>query len=292
MSKKSVPENKKKIAFFTMDVESFYDASFLLPLNIERKREYSSEETIKPYVDLLDEFGIKGTFFVLESSLDNAEPYLKYAIEHGHRIGLHGKTHQNVLSMSEDDFREQIKSAKEAIETRLGVPCEGYRAPNFGITDKKFDIIRELGFKYDSSFLDFPLEYGVGKLDLSNAYKLTDCVYKKNDVIEFKMSVLTLANNETIPVSGGGYLRLVPRIFMKNWLRRYIKQHSTFVFYVHPFEISSKKLPKIKEISAIRNMYLRLFTKNHLKRIRSLIKWLQKQGFEFKNMSEVVDSGI
>ncbi len=292
MSRKSVPENKKKIAFFSMDVESFYDASFLLPLNIERKREFSCEETVKSYVDLLDEFGIKGTFFALESSLDEAEPYLKYAIKHGHNIGLHGKTHQNVLSMSEEDFREQIKSAKEAIETRLGVPCEGYRAPNFGITDKKLDIIHELGFKYDSSFLDFPLEFGVGKIDLSNADKITDCVYKKNGVIEFKMSVLTLGNNENIPVSGGGYLRLVPKILMKNWLRRYTRQHSTFVFYVHPFEISSKKLPKIKEISLIRNMYLRLFTKRHLKRIRNLIKWLQKQGFEFKNMGDVANSEI
>jgi len=292
MSQKSSTESKKRIAFFTMDVESFYDVSFLLPLELERKPEFSCEDNIKRYVDLLDEFGIKGTFFTLESSLDFAEPYLRYAIEHGHDIGLHGKTHQNVLSMSDDEFREQIKSAKENIEKRLGVPIVGYRAPNFGITDKKFEILKELGFEYDSSFLDFPLEYGVGKLDLSTAERLTDCIYVKDGLTEFKMSVLTLTNKETIPVSGGGYLRLVPYLLTKYWFARYLKQHGTYVFYVHPFEISDKKLPKVKEISSIRNMYLRFFTKRHLNRIRKLIKTLEKKGYEFKLMSDVSKNGI
>lgn len=291
MSKKSLPANKK-IAFFTMDVESFYDVSFLMPLKLERKEEFSCEDNVTRYVDLLDEFGIKGTFFTLETSLDYTEPFLKYAIEHGHDIGVHGRTHDNVLSMAEDKFRDEIKHAKDALEKRLGVPVEGYRAPNFGITDRKLEIIKELGFKYDSSFLDFPLEYGVGKLDLSDAEKVYDCIHKKDGITEFSVSVLTLANKETIPVSGGGYLRLVPGILMRDWFRRYIKQHDTFVFYVHPFEISEKKLPKIKEISWIRNMYLRYFTKRHLNKIRKLIKYLKKKGFEFRNMSQVASNGI
>ena len=63
-----------KVAFMTMDVESMYDAVCIKRYGIEYNSRYSCEEAINDYLNLLDEFNIKGTFFTLASSLDKAKP--------------------------------------------------------------------------------------------------------------------------------------------------------------------------------------------------------------------------
>jgi peptidoglycan/xylan/chitin deacetylase (PgdA/CDA1 family) len=97
-----------KYAFMTMDVESFYDIECFKGKKVEYKEEYSEEEAMKGYIDLLDKYNIKGTFFTLCSSLKLAKPYLKKAIENGHELALHGYDHESPLSMNEKTFEENM----------------------------------------------------------------------------------------------------------------------------------------------------------------------------------------
>ena len=83
----------KKTAFFTMDVESFRDISCLQKNPRAEYDAFRIEGAICDYLDLLDKYGIKATFFALCSSLEHTGEYLKRAVKEGHEIALHGLCH-------------------------------------------------------------------------------------------------------------------------------------------------------------------------------------------------------
>ena len=101
-----------KYAFMTMDVESFYDIECFKDRNLKYDKNFSFEESLIKYVNLLDKYNIKGTFFTLCSSLDIAKPYLNILKNNGHEIALHGFNHTSPLSMNEREFEESIIKSK------------------------------------------------------------------------------------------------------------------------------------------------------------------------------------
>ena len=274
-----------KTAFMTMDVESFYDTEFLLHREIQRIPEYSQEDSIKDYIQLLEKYNIKGTFFTVATSLTIAGPYLKQAASNGHEIALHGLDHQSPCDMTLNQFKEKTICGKKQIEDQLQVKINGYRAPCFGINDERLKILKEEGFSYDSSHLDFSTVIKSGKIDLSEYHELSDSIYKKDSFFEFALSKTTFFG-KTIPVSGGAYLRLIPWTVVKYLVKKYIKNHNNYIFYVHPFEISRKKNPVIKPLSFGEKIFLNKARKQYLKKIEWIIKYLIKNGFEFQTMKD------
>ena len=274
-----------KVAFMTMDVESMYDAVCIKRYGIEYNSRYSCEEAINDYLNLLDEFNIKGTFFTLASSLDKAKPILNMAIEKGHEIALHGLNHDSPLAMSKNEFIRNISKAKHKLEHELNIKIKGYRAPCFGINDDLVTALKDLGFKYDSSNLNFSLAHDSGAIDLSEYNQKNDLVYKDNEFYEFNPALLKF-KTRYLPISGGGYLRLIPWIFIKPYVKKYIKTHNCYMFYVHPFEIYSNKLPSYKELNLYERLYMTINRKRYLSIIRKLIKLLIKNNYEFMTMNQ------
>ena len=268
-----------KIAFMTIDVESLYDSE-LLKDRLQYDSKYSYECYLKNYIDLLNKYNIKGTLFLLESSINNSREIIKYAIENGHEIALHGKNHTSPFELTDEDFKNNIISAKNNIEHEFNVEIKGYRAPCFGIDNNKLKIIRELGFKYDSSNLDFHLAKKSGKVDLTDFDKDDN-----NNFYEFSLAKVK-AYSGHMPVSGGGYIRLVPWFVMKYYLKKFFRHTDSYVFYVHPFEIGKGKIPNFKDLNWKEKLYLKIGRKTYLKKIEYIIKTLKKKGFEFKAMKD------
>ena len=76
----------------------------------------------------------------------------------------------------------------------LGHEVHGYRALSFGIDDESFDIVRNCGFKYDSSKLKPKKKAKYGILNL-NGYKETfPCIYQEGDFTEFEVSTQKIGN--------------------------------------------------------------------------------------------------
>lgn len=273
-----------KIAFMTIDVESLYDSELLKDrMNYDSK--YSYECYLKDYIDLLNKYNIKATLFVLETSIDRIKDVLKYAIETGHEIALHGKDHTSPLEQSNEDFKKTISEAKSDIEKEFNIEIKGYRAPCFGINEEKLEIIKDLGFVYDSSNLDFHLAKKSGRIDLDTYNKDYMSVASKDGFYEFSLSRVK-AYSGHLPVSGGGYIRLVPWFVMKYYLKKYIKHADSYVFYAHPFELKNGKIPSFKELNWKENLYLRIGRRQYLKKIEFLIKYLKKNNYEFMNMEK------
>ena len=278
-----------KYAFMTMDVESLYDIDFIKKRNIKYDESYSMEESIKDYIKLLDKNNIKGTFFLLLSSLNKVKEYLIPAVKNNHEVALHGLDHKPIINMDLTTFQKNIIDSKKEIESILNTKIIGYRAPYFGINDSNIEILKMNGFRYDSSSLNFHLAINSSKLNLNDYERISNTIYKKNNFYEITPNRVKAYTGHLV-VSGGGYIRLIPWFVIKYYIKKCIKKTDTFMFYVHPYDLNNKKLPKIDNLKFIEKLYLKIGRKSYLKKIDKIIKYLKKKGFEFKSLKQYVEA--
>ena len=81
--------------------------------------------------------------------------------EGGPKRASHGYGHVLVHRQNPEDFKEDISRAREILEEIIGDRVLGYRAPSFSITDWAVEIIKEVGYEYDSSL--FPASLSLNK---------------------------------------------------------------------------------------------------------------------------------
>lgn len=275
----------KRYAVFTMDVEAFSDAECLK--NKTYKCIDEMFDGLDNYLALLDKYSIKSNLFVVANNIDLIEDKLKAAIKNGHKIGIHGLTHTPSVLLTNKDFKYEISEAKRILEERLNTTVDGYRAPCFSINDDKIDILNECGITFDSSFLNNSYTYYHGKLKLEEFEHINNHIYRKNGLYEFSMPV-----SKKFPIGGGGYVRLFPWMFVKSYFKKYLldENNELYIFYLHPFEVSNKKIPYVKHMRIYDVFYLHNNRyKFYLKRIEKIINLLMKNNFEFTTFNELKD---
>lgn len=134
---------------------------------------YGVEEGLPKILKLLDEFGIKSTFFVTG---DVAEKYpeLISKISKKHEIGCHGYHHESFDEIN-CEKEKAVKKSKELLESIIHGELLGFRAPQLQVCNKLYLVLKELDFKYDSSIASFlPLQQNIKpnihefKLEISN----------------------------------------------------------------------------------------------------------------------------
>lgn len=275
---------KQKYAIFTMDVEAFSDTGCIS--SSKNPVELDTLDGFDAYIRILDKHGIKGTLFTVGSLAPQMEDRLKSAMANGHRLALHGLHHTAPMDQPVETFRQEIATAKDSLSQLFQTEISGYRAPFFSLDRQRLDVLQELGFKYDSSNLDFRLADHTVKLDL-DAY--TPCgggIFRKDDFFEFSMSKQKIPGG-FYPVSGGGYLRLLLWWFIKPTVKRYIKHSDYYVFYLHPFELTSQKIPLCKDLKFRDKYYLQAGIRSYGKRIEWLIRMLKKMGYSFVTFEDL-----
>ena len=234
---------------FTVDVEDYFQVAALAPA-IERaswpQRESRVERNTGVLLDLLAERGIRGTFFVLGWIAERHPLLIKRIAAEGHEIACHGYSHQLIYEQTPEDFREETARSKDMLEQLSGAPVMGYRAASFSITRRSLwalDLLIDLGFKYDSSI--FPIRhdrYGIPGADPRPAALSAP---SGRTLVEFPMSAASYLGVR-IPVSGGGYFRLLPYFVTRTGLRQINGRFGRpFAFYLHPWEIDPDQ-PRVR----------------------------------------------
>jgi len=239
------PQLATMLNALTIDVEDYFMVSaFADKVKFEDWHTFESrvEGNTCRILDLLDEYGVKATFFVLGWVAERYPKLIKDIQKRGHELACHGYNHRLVYDLSYDEFRKDTRKAKKIIEDVAGEPVIGYRATSYSITKESFwalDILIEEGFKYDSSI--FPIihdRYGIKdfsrfpvKVNLNGA----------GGILEFPLSTIRLFNSN-FPIAGGGYFRLFPYIFFKKGIKR-LNNHEKqpAIFYFHPWEIDPEQ---------------------------------------------------
>lgn len=183
---------------------------------------------------LLAEYDLRATFFILGWVADRHPELVKEIATSGHEIASHGYWHELLYRQTPDEFAADLHLSLDAI-TRVcnGSQPVGYRAASFSITNQSLwalDILRDNGFKYDSSI--FPLaahdRYGINGANRF-ANKLGDGLW------EFPVSTIRLGK-QNWPVAGGGYFRLYPLFITRQAIRHLNGQGHPAVIYLHPWE--------------------------------------------------------
>lgn len=275
----------KKYAVFTMDVESFADTECFSSYGIQVKDDMM--DGFDEYIKILDHHGIKGTLFTVGNFAPKIANTLHRYIANGHSLALHSYTHVPSMTVPVEQFREETRLAKEQMDSLFGVNVVGFRAPCFSIDKARLDVLQELGFQYDSSHLDYLAARHTVKLDLGDFQSVRKGIFRHDGFYEFGLSQEKVFG-QPFPISGGGYVRLSHWGFVKTLIRHNIRQNDYYVFYLHPFELTKKKIPFFKELKSYDKIYLRNGIRNYKRRIEHIIRMLKKDNYEFVTFEQLV----
>lgn len=272
-----------KYTYLTVDMEEWYDLEYLKKYDNDTSVEVIPE--IIDFLDLLDEFKIHATFFVLAHEAEKHSDIIREIVRRGHSIACHGLDHELLYKKDVDQFKNEVIEAKEIIEKASGCPVNGYRSACFSMERDKLNAISNNGYFYDSSYIKFEQNSLYRNLDLEGFEKLDDLVYKKDNFLEYEIPTLKIGKFN-LPISGGGYLRLFPFWMLYIFIKMYEKQGSNFLLYLHPFELTKMNLFLSKEISRKERFRALVGRNGNLKKIRKVIQLLISMGTEFETLEQ------
>ena len=227
-------------ALLSVDVEDYFQVeAFADRVDRASWSDYPSrvEANTLAMLDLFDECGVKGTFFILGWVAERFPGLVREIVQRGHEPACHSYWHRLIFKLASQEFRDDTRHAKDLIEDAAGTAVYGYRAPSFSVVRKSLwalDVLAELGFKYDSSI--FPIQHDVyGMLD---APRVPFCVdTAAGPLVEFPMTTFRWMGGRNFPIGGGGYLRIFPFWVTRFGARKACENGVPLITYVHPWEI-------------------------------------------------------
>jgi len=229
-----------KYAILSMDVEEWYHLDYFN--NDKCNRNYSMLDGIDVFREVLSSYSIKGNFFVVGELAKTNRHLIYELIRENHDVGYHSWNHTRPLNMSISSYYNELNKSKSDFENIIGKSIIGYRAPCFSIDRERLNIIKDVGFRYDSSRISFREHALYGTVNMDGFEKLSPNIYKLDNFFEFQVSTYNFLGRN-IPVSGGGYLRILPWRVMKLLIKQYLRENELYVMYIHPFELSRKNNP-------------------------------------------------
>jgi polysaccharide deacetylase family protein (PEP-CTERM system associated) len=231
----------------TVDVEDYFHVSAFDDV-VSRAGWESFESRVESntnrLLELFDRRGVRETFFVLGWVADRFPALVRQIAGLGHEVASHGYHHQPLYLLTPQQFREDIRSAKIALENAGGGSVLGYRAPSYSVIASSLwalDILIEEGYAYDASI--FPIHhdrYGIPDAR-RHAHRLQRT---SGSLFEVPGSTVRLGGMN-LPIAGGGYFRLLPYAWTRWGIRRVnAVERESVVFYVHPWEMDPEQ-PRI-----------------------------------------------
>ncbi|MDN7025669.1 DUF3473 domain-containing protein [Methanoculleus sp. FWC-SCC1] len=229
-------------------VEEFYNTW-------TERYDYLTEPTHR-VLNLLNQFNIRATFFVVADVVNRYPGLVKSIVEQGHEIACHGLTHACKIDpatkqplLSQEQFEIQTLHAKQILEKVSGDKIIGYRAPNALIGGWMIDSLERMGFRYDSSVsvnslynkTDSSLS-GVSSYPYYPSHGGLEPSTLQRSIVEFPFAYYNLGAK--IPTSGGPMLRFLGGRVVYQGIKQCLKRGDS-IFYFHPIDISTESFPDV-----------------------------------------------
>lgn len=257
----------------TVDVEEYFHASVFN--GVLRREDWSGLESrvcvaTDRLLDIFDNAGLKASFFVLGWVAAKFPDLVKRIAAEGHEVASHGYWHGLIYEQTQEAFREDVRRAKGLLESLIGAPVDGFRAPSYSITTRSLwalDVLVEEGYRYDASI--FPIHHD--RYGIPDAPRHVHLMTREaGSLIEAPPSTVRLGGLNW-PVAGGGYFRLLPYAWTRWGMSRLNRvERRPAIFYIHPWEIDERQprlgLDRISSFRHYRNIGK---TEDRLKRLLS-----------------------
>lgn len=88
-----------------------------------------AETYTEAYLSILDQYGIKATFFNLGENIQSYPDLAKKIVDSGNEIMSHTHAHQQLSTLESDALQEEFRSAFSLIESTTGVKTTAFRPP-------------------------------------------------------------------------------------------------------------------------------------------------------------------
>ena len=101
--------------------------------------------TTPQILDILNDKGVKGTFFVIGKKAEQYPELLRRIDQEGHTIGNHSFSHHKMIGFfSGTRLKADLVHCNEAVEAAIGKVPQFFRPP-FGVTNPRYaDVLKEL----------------------------------------------------------------------------------------------------------------------------------------------------
>ncbi len=116
--------------------------------------EYGARAGLPRVLALLRKHDIPATFFVPAMSME-LHPEVVPLIQKDprHEFGFHSYAHENPLKLTAVDERAAYEKGLEIFVSHAGTRPQGFRSAAWDLTPVTIDIVKSLGFTYDSSMM-------------------------------------------------------------------------------------------------------------------------------------------
>lgn len=94
-------------------------------------------------LDILDEYDVKATFFVLGKFAEAYPDIIRRQWEEGHEIGNHTYSHINIKKASKDNLQKEYKKTQEIVYSVTNSKPKLFRPPYGSFDEKTIDIVEK-----------------------------------------------------------------------------------------------------------------------------------------------------
>ena len=253
---------------FTVDVEDWYQSCIDFDAPITERVVRNVDRTL----GVLDECGVKATFFVQGLVAETFPRLVATLIAEGHEVQSHGYSHRPLFALDRKELRDELERARGTVEDAAGVRISAFRAQDFSIMRENLwalDVLADVGFEVDSSI--FPVRtkrYGIQGWDVA-PHVLT--LPSGSRLLEVPVAVWGQGRYR-LPVAGGGYFRVLPGALLEHALASVAASGRPGIVYSHPYEFNATELAEYRGV--VPGRFLRsqgLGRRSFVRRVRRLL---------------------
>ncbi|GFO53911.1 polysaccharide deacetylase [Geomonas sp. Red276] len=217
----------------SIDIEDWYHGCCSRPVPAEFAGERRVRRNTELILELLAEFSVSATFFVLGSVAEGDPTLVPEIAGAGHEIASHGYSHALLPRLGPEGFRRELRLTAGIIEAQSGRQPVGFRAPQWSVAAAPwaFEILCEEGYLYDSSSSPLPF---IGNRRGKVLPHLVET--PKGAILEFP-PLVTPAPLFNLPTGGGWGFRFFPSALVRRTVAGFNADGHPAVLFLHPREL-------------------------------------------------------
>jgi peptidoglycan/xylan/chitin deacetylase (PgdA/CDA1 family) len=251
----------RKTIYLTLDLEQDYGTAL-------KHTRYNALRYSDEMIHLLDQNKIPLTVFVQTEILEKdilPTPIKKYPL-----IEFEPHSHSHRVRM-ETSMKDEITESTEDYVNYFHQKPIGYRFPDGNVVDEDYQVLSDLGYKFDSSIFPY---WRPGRFD-NSTYGSEP--FLLNGIIEIPFHVEKFVLK--FPISLSYYKRLGP--FFRNKIHKNLPDRLIFDFHMHDLG----KIPEsYKELGLIYKSFYANTSKSGLFYLKKFIDFCVENGFQFDLM--------